>query len=270
MTLNDFIKKYDGEGIDFDGSFGHQCMDLYRQYVSEVLDFPQSSPVPSAKDVWKTYLNDFYERIANTPSGVPRSGDIVIWGDKLGEHGHIAVFVEGNAVKFKSFDQNFPVGTKSHIQEHTYKGVLGWLAPKSRGADPDMKLQWLVQMYKQRNVDVTKPEGDVRGAVQQIFDNSDKHDEKTKRIEDLEKNLAGVSGEAAENESRFLSSQKGRKEDKKEIEDLNIKIVRRDQQIRKLQDEVVKLTELDIATIDPMPNTEQNRLSALIKRILRR
>ena len=42
MTLTQFIKKYLGTKVDFDGKYGAQCVDLYRQYCAEVLGVPQS------------------------------------------------------------------------------------------------------------------------------------------------------------------------------------------------------------------------------------
>lgn len=129
MTFDDFIKKYDGQGIDFDGSYGFQCVDLYRQYCKESLGFPQSPPVEGAKDIWNTYLKDKFTATENTPTGIPTKGDIIIWGTGLGKYGHVSVFIDGTASKFNSFDQNYPTGSKCHIQSHTYKGVLGWLTP---------------------------------------------------------------------------------------------------------------------------------------------
>ena len=131
MTLNEFVQRYNGKGIDADGSYGFQCMDLYRQFVKEVLGFPQSPPVTGAYQVWDTYLGQYFDRIDNTPSGIPQKGDILIWGQSVGKYGHIAVYLEGNTSSFKSFDQNWPVGTNCHIQSHNYNGLLGWLTPRS-------------------------------------------------------------------------------------------------------------------------------------------
>ena len=131
MTTDEFVSKYNGKTIDFDGVFGGQCMDLYRQFVKEVLGFPQSPPVTGAYQVWDTYLSQYFDRIDNTPSGIPQKGDILIWGQSVGKYGHIAVYLEGNTSSFKSFDQNWPVGTNCHIQSHNYNGLLGWLTPRS-------------------------------------------------------------------------------------------------------------------------------------------
>jgi hypothetical protein len=130
MTLSQFVAKYDGKGVDWDGAFGYQCMDLYRRYVHDVLDFPQSPPVEGAADVWTTYLTEYFEKVPNTPTGVPEPGDVVIWNRRLGPYGHIAIFISGDANSFVSFDQNFPVGSLCHKQTHSYTNLYGWLRPK--------------------------------------------------------------------------------------------------------------------------------------------
>lgn len=129
MTYTDFKNKYNGKGIDFDGYYGFQCMDLAHQYATEVVgkDF---APAPAAKDVWNQNI-DGYDKIPNTPDGVPQQGDIVIWGTGVGAYGHIAVFDHGDANSFVSFDQNWPLGSLCHLQNHNYNGVLGWFHPKT-------------------------------------------------------------------------------------------------------------------------------------------
>jgi hypothetical protein len=129
MTLDQFITKYHSKQIDYDGFFGFQCMDLYRQYVKDVLGFPQSDPVPGAADVWTNYRADYFNRIENTPRAVPVRGDIIIWDRADGmPYGHIAVFYNGDLNSFMSFDQNWG-GNFCHYQNHNYSFVLGWLRP---------------------------------------------------------------------------------------------------------------------------------------------
>lgn len=68
--------------------------------------------------------------ITNTPTGVPSPGDLVVWGANASvgvPYGHIAVFVSGNTRSFNSFDQNWPLGSRCHIQSHSYTDVQGWL-----------------------------------------------------------------------------------------------------------------------------------------------
>ncbi len=40
ISLTQFIKKYLGTKVDFDGKFGPQCVDLPRKYCDEVLEVP--------------------------------------------------------------------------------------------------------------------------------------------------------------------------------------------------------------------------------------
>lgn len=133
MTFEQFIIKWHGLPVDYDGHWGNQCVDLYRMYVDNVLGYPQSPGVIGAADIWTTYLPAFYERIPNTPTGVPLAGDIVIWSRAYGPFGHVAIFHIGNVTKFISLDQNQPLGTVTHLQHHNYKSVLGWLHPKGLG-----------------------------------------------------------------------------------------------------------------------------------------
>lgn len=149
MTLDEFIRKYEGKGIDFDGHYGAQCVDLYRQYVKEVLEFPQSPPVPGAKDIWDSYLPEYFQRIGNTPYGVPEKGDIVIFGTGIGKWGHVSIFLEGNTTRFTSLDQNYPAGSLVHKQGHTYNAVIGWLRPLKKNT---MELpEWLRTLLRENN-----------------------------------------------------------------------------------------------------------------------
>lgn len=128
MTAQDFFNKYNNKGIDFDKFYGFQCMDLAEQYNKEVVGAPRLGG--NAADVWNNYPKGHYDRIANTPNGVPQKGDIVIWSKALNGFGHIAVFNSGNVMTFTSFDQNWPTGSVCHLQNHNYNYVLGWLRPK--------------------------------------------------------------------------------------------------------------------------------------------
>lgn len=134
MSYQEFKNKYMGKGIDFDGAFGFQCMDLAHRYAVDVVgkDF---KPAPGAKDVWNQKI-DGYDKIPNSLIEVPQQGDIVVWGATVGPYGHIAVFDNGNSNSFVSFDQNWPVNSLCHLQNHNYNGVLGWFHPKVQVTQP--------------------------------------------------------------------------------------------------------------------------------------
>ncbi|MEN9864526.1 MAG: hypothetical protein RL748_116, partial [Pseudomonadota bacterium] len=83
--------------------------------------------------IWDNYVTSSFDRVANTPQGVPQRGDIVIWGKGAGRgYGHVAIFLEGDAKSFVSLDQNWPTLNKVTKTQHDYLHVLGWLTPKRK------------------------------------------------------------------------------------------------------------------------------------------
>jgi hypothetical protein len=144
MIFDDFIVKWNTKGIDFDGVYGEQCMDLMHQYVVEVCGLTDGRilAAPAAKDVYINFPtilgNEHFDRIENTPTGVPQKGDIMFWGTAIGQYGHVAIFESGDANTFKSFDQNWNAHKYCETVTHSYNGVLGWLRFKSAAGGPNM------------------------------------------------------------------------------------------------------------------------------------
>jgi hypothetical protein len=137
MKLKEFIGKYDGKYLDWDGAFGAQCVDQARFYFSEVCGLErQPAGVVGAKDFYLLFEKDpvlkgNFQKIPNTPEFVPKPGDVVIWDkSKTNPYGHIAIFVEGDVRSFDSLDQNLPAGSACRLVHHTYSNVLGFLRPK--------------------------------------------------------------------------------------------------------------------------------------------
>ena len=136
MTFDQFIDKWIGKKADFDGAYGGQCVDLARYYWKEVTQTPQPKGVAGAADFWTNYptdpaLNLNFDRISNTPTGVPLKGDIMIWNKNAGGgFGHISMFISGDANGFSSFDQNWPTLSVCTRTSHNYTNVLGWFTLK--------------------------------------------------------------------------------------------------------------------------------------------
>src|SRR3990167_884864 len=128
MSLDNFISKYNGKYVEVSGSANakFQCVDAANLYIREVLGQPIIEWT-NAVD-FPSKAGSKYQYIVNTPTGIPLKGDLIIWKPSPG---HIAVFIEGNVNRFSSFDQNFPVGSVCHIQEHSYVNVTGWLRFKA-------------------------------------------------------------------------------------------------------------------------------------------
>lgn len=136
MTFDEFLSKWTNQPVDFDQIYPNQCMDLMHQYVYDVLGFTDKNVLaaPAAYQVYTNFSNEtgaqYFEKIDNTPDGIPRKGDIVFFGTAIGAYGHVCIFVDGDQNNFNSFDANWPTGSLPHIQQHNYTGVLGWLRAK--------------------------------------------------------------------------------------------------------------------------------------------
>lgn len=134
--VNNFVNKYLGQKLDFDGYYGTQCVDLFNVYLKEILSINnpiQQFPVASAYQIWDyAQKNSLFKRIENTPTGVPEVGDIIIFANSNSfPHGHVSIFLEGDTKKFISLDQHYPLGSPVSKVTHDYINpkVVGWLRP---------------------------------------------------------------------------------------------------------------------------------------------
>lgn len=140
MNYNEFIKKYLGKSIDYDGVSGVQCVDLIKLYLDKVYSIKAGS-WGNAKDYFinfdKLPIKNSFEKIVNTANFVPDQGDICVWGSIISKYGHVAIATgEGDTKYFYSYDLNW--GSKNVKKVlHSYKGFLGVL--RYRGVDETMK-----------------------------------------------------------------------------------------------------------------------------------
>ena len=134
MTLTHFVKKYNGKKVDFDGAFGAQCVDLFRQYNKEVWGNPHTGAVEGAKDLILNYDNlpleqKYLEKIPRY--FFPKAGDVAVWGaSSSNKYGHVAIVVyteDNNLIVFEQdgFKQD---GAKLNIR--TDDNLLGFLRKK--------------------------------------------------------------------------------------------------------------------------------------------
>lgn len=133
IKLSDFIKKWNGKKLEYDGLYLFQCVDLVKAWNHD-LGYPPKSG--NGKD-WINNAGKEYTKVLYKKGLVPREGAIYSFKATPGNPGgHTGVFISGNTIKFKSFDQNFPIGSPCHIQEHDYSLMLGWIQPKNyQGGD---------------------------------------------------------------------------------------------------------------------------------------
>lgn len=99
MTLTQFIKKYLGTKVDFDGRDGPQCVDLARRYFADVLEIPQPPSVEGAKDLIKNS-----GQLAVTKESVLADytrGDVLVWdASRTNRYGHVAILVSVYNTKY--------------------------------------------------------------------------------------------------------------------------------------------------------------------------
>lgn len=119
-----------------------QCMDLAYCWIFS-LNIPKATiqrlyayeVFSSPSDLTKQY----FDIIPNSPTNTPPVGSLVVWKKGFGGSiaGHIGIAsVDADVNRFKSFDQNLPLKSKAHLEEHNYDMVHGWLIPKVVSTEP--------------------------------------------------------------------------------------------------------------------------------------
>lgn len=154
MTFDTFITKWKGKPVDFDGVYPNQCMDLMHQYAYDVLGITDKT-VLAASAAYLAYTNfrwpDLFTKTDNTPDNFPKRGDILFFGTGVGQWGHVCIVTKADVNDFESFDANWPTGSLPHIEQHTYKNVLGWLTYKPQVSVAEKLEKELDEMRESRN-----------------------------------------------------------------------------------------------------------------------
>lgn len=133
MKFNEFINYVKSTGgIDTDGYYGKQCMDLYNYYCNNVLEI-QNVGADYARNILKnSNIMNNVERIDNYAEFVPQKGDIAVFTG--GTYGHVAICLgEGDVNKFKTIDQNWQAQKLTEEwHNYTYMAPLVFLRPKNQ------------------------------------------------------------------------------------------------------------------------------------------
>ncbi|GEM_PF-3436271 len=257
MKLDDFINKYEGKFVDVDGfpsSNKYQCTDLYRTYVKEVLGYPQSPPVEGAKDIWNSYLPEYFTRIENTPDGVPQKGDIVIFGTGLGKWGHVSIFLEGNTSRFTSLDQNYPTGSPVHRQGHTYSAVIGWLRPIDKKMDTP---NWFNTLLQERGLSLEREgefrafwekavryDDEIKSLQEQVKSNSEALADRAREVSILTEENQRLRNKADEAEEKYNTKGIELSEANRRVKDLEYEKKTLEAKTEKLEGEIEKLKDI--------------------------
>ena len=148
MTHQEFVEKYNGKIVDFDGAYGAQCTDLARQYMKEVWGFTkQPEGVIGAADFFfkhggeRPIQRELCNCVPYTGAIRPPAGALLIFKSTgANQYGHIAVCLEANGENMTAFEQdgiaNAKALEKGDLQKGAYVGtwnynrLVGWLAKK--------------------------------------------------------------------------------------------------------------------------------------------
>lgn len=113
MNLENFVIKYKGKKIDYDGVYGAQCVDLFRQYCKEVLNIPEHTGACStsggAKDLFLDYPKmekekKYFSRIKTRRCSY---GDVAIWdSSETNKYGHVAIVLSNADENLIVFEQD--------------------------------------------------------------------------------------------------------------------------------------------------------------------
>lgn len=241
MTFDEFISKYLGKKVDFDGAYGGQCVDLFRQYNKDVLGISQPRGVVGAADFWTNYdsdqnLKNNFEKIPNTPTGVPQKGDVMFWNKNAGGgFGHVAIYIEGNVNSFVSLDQNWPTLDKVTKTTHDYKNVLGWMRPKG-GNMGELPANFGDIVKKSTNWDETHAYFELSG------------DPKDTSVEDVKQVVGGIKSTTTQAKNELAKVQK-------ELAIANTEIANRIDQVANIQADCQRQLELKNAELSALKST---------------
>jgi len=147
MNRHEFVDKYIGTPVDFDGMYGAQCVDLIRQYWKDVWGFTrQPEPVEGASDFF--YLHSERpiqkELCVCTPyvgAVQPPAGSVLVFKPSgTNKYGHVAICLETTNKCITVFEQNGITNQKAIdsgepqkgacISVWNYERLLGWLEKK--------------------------------------------------------------------------------------------------------------------------------------------
>lgn len=109
MTLDEFVKEYEGKKIDYDGSYGAQCVDLVRLYIQLVWGLPQPKSIISAYEAYTRWLRcgDGFNEISWKSITKIARGDIIVFPPTdTNSHGHIAIVLDVTRDEVLCFEQN--------------------------------------------------------------------------------------------------------------------------------------------------------------------
>lgn len=137
MNLEEFVIKYSGKKVDFDGVYGAQCVDLFRQYCKDVLNIPEHtgscSTSGGAKDLFLDYNKMPLEKkyFTRETKKAMIQGDVLIWNEtETNKYGHVAIYLGKLNNSLIVFEQDGFKQDGAKINIRSKNNLLGFLRKK--------------------------------------------------------------------------------------------------------------------------------------------
>lgn len=142
LTHQEYKNKYLGQFKKENWIPTAECVWNSKLYSKEVHGITLGSFWGSAIAGWENKRNTFdprlWVRVINTPTAIPKTGDIVFWSRGYGKNGHVAVFDSGNAKAHADISQNSTganwdvPGDEIILKTYSYRYIVGWFTPKKK------------------------------------------------------------------------------------------------------------------------------------------
>lgn len=134
ITLDEFCAKYKlNHSYGFEGTYVGECVSLVKNYIRDVLGV-RPKAAGNAKDYWlnrnTTYIKSLFTAIPNTPSFVPKKGDVFV--RTSGTYGHIGIVLSATKDYFYTIEQNYNGNRVVKNVKHTDWNNINFLRPKNQ------------------------------------------------------------------------------------------------------------------------------------------
>lgn len=144
----EWIRTAPGVGMNPDGAYGYQCVDLANQYAMDIFGIPWRTAmtgVTGARQLLDAASDEYFIRTDNDPNNpnlIPKAGDLVVFNgtgfgpNSINPYGHVALVVSADVNGMDVIQQDGFTNTRpAHKARLPYVGVgtgpvSGWLTPR--------------------------------------------------------------------------------------------------------------------------------------------
>ena len=86
-----FLFKFLGIGLDADGVFGRQCVDVIKAFIRFIVGHMVNIHTGNAWEIWSHNTLSQWATKVNFDSSKIKRGDIIVWSRRISPTGHVAI-----------------------------------------------------------------------------------------------------------------------------------------------------------------------------------